>query len=163
MTFRLLWLLPLVWLMQSSRILAIDDQPPENSGDKATEVGSQPSPEAIDFFESKIRPLLHQHCIECHNDDQAESGLSLESHAGLMRGGKLGAAVIPGKPRESLLISAVNHDEFLKMPPKDKLTTVELVALSKWVTMGAPWPESKSLKSPKPTPKNDGPAGQAEA
>ncbi len=107
-----------------------------------------PSAEAIEFFESKIRPLLHQRCVECHSDSNPESGLSLESKDGLLRGGKLGAAVSPGKPKESLLISAVNHDEFLKMPPKDKLATSDLLLLSKWVAMGAPWPETPAAKKP---------------
>ncbi len=106
------------------------------------------TPEGIEFFESKIRPLLHQRCIECHSDSNAESGLSLESKDGLLRGGKLGTAVSPGKPKESLLISAVNHDEFLKMPPKDKLATSDLALLTKWVAMGAPWPVVVSEKKP---------------
>lgn len=107
------------------------------------------SQEQIAFFESKVRPLLHQHCVECHSDDNPESELSLESRVGLMRGGKLGKAVVPTKPKESLLISAVNHDEFLKMPPKDKLATAELALLTKWVAMGAPWPEMASTSEDK--------------
>ena len=103
-----------------------------------------PSREAIDFFESKIRPLLLSRCMECHGDSEPEGEFSLSSREGLMRGGKLGPAVVPGKPKESLLISSINHDEFLKMPPKEKLPTSELVLLSKWVSMGAPWPSTAS-------------------
>ncbi len=109
----------------------------------------QTSPEHIAFFESKIRPLLLQRCVECHSDDNPESELSLESRAGLMRGGKLGQAIVPTKPKESLLISAVNHDEFLKMPPKDKLATAELALLTQWVAMGAPWPEVAATSTDK--------------
>ncbi len=103
-----------------------------------------PSAEAIDFFESKIRPLLLQRCVECHGDSEPEGELSLTSKKGLTRGGTLGPAVVPGKPKESLLISAINHDAFLKMPPKDKLQTSELALMSKWVAMGAPWPATAS-------------------
>ncbi len=110
---------------------------------------TQTSQEDIAFFESKIRPLLLQRCVECHSNDNPESELSLESRAGLMRGGKLGQAIVPTKPKESLLISAVNHDEFLKMPPKDKLATAELALLTKWVAMGAPWPEIASNSNDK--------------
>ena len=106
-----------------------------------------PSAEAIDFFESKIRPLLLHRCVECHGDFEPEGEFSLTSMNGLLRGGKLGPAVVPGKPKESLLISAINHDEFLKMPPKEKLPTSELVLLSKWVSMGAPWPATHSKAS----------------
>ncbi len=103
-----------------------------------------PSAEAIDFFESKIRPLLLQRCVECHGDSEPEGELSLTSKNGLTRGGTLGPAVVPGKPKESLLIGAINHDAFLKMPPKDKLQTSELALLSQWVAMGAPWPAASS-------------------
>ncbi len=116
-------------------------------------VAADPSSEDIEFFETKIRPLLHTHCVECHSDSDPESGLSLESYEGLQRGGKLGAAVTPGKPKESLLISAVNHDEFLKMPPKSKLSTAELAALSRWVALGAPWPNARP--TPEPAKKTD--------
>ncbi|MDX1928568.1 MAG: DUF1553 domain-containing protein [Pirellulaceae bacterium] len=116
--------------------------------DEPSQANDSANPEGIEFFESKIRPLLHARCVECHSDAEPESGLSLESKEGLLRGGKLGAAVTPGKPKESLLISAVNHDEFLKMPPKDKLSTGDLALLTKWVAMGAPWPAASSDKQP---------------
>ena len=107
-------------------------------------LADDPSNEAIDFFESKIRPLLLHRCVECHGESEPEGELNLTSKTGLNRGGTLGPVVVPGKPKESLLISAINHDEFLKMPPKEKLPTSELVLLSKWVSMGAPWPAANS-------------------
>ncbi|HUP82130.1 MAG TPA: DUF1549 domain-containing protein, partial [Pirellula sp.] len=126
-------------------------QPMMLRGDELSEAtAKEPSPEDIGFFEAKIRPLLLNRCVECHGDSDPESELSLESRDGLLRGGKLGPAVTPGKPKESLLISAINHDEFLKMPPKEKLPTAELVLLTKWVAMGAPWPASNSKDAAKP-------------
>ncbi len=125
--------------------------PAASASDTLPSATTQSSQEDFAFFESKIRPLLLQRCVECHSDDNPESELSLESRAGLMRGGKLGKAVVPTKPKESLLISAVNHDEFLKMPPKDKLATAELALLTKWVAMGAPWPEIASTANSKKT------------
>ena len=113
----------------------------------AEEIPKPASPKDLAFFESKIRPLLLQRCVECHSDENPESGLSLESKTGLMRGGELGKAVVPHKPKESLLISAINHDEFLKMPPKNKLSTAELALLTKWVSIGAPWPDSASTNN----------------
>lgn len=96
------------------------------------------------FFESKIRPLLFGRCVECHGDSEPDGELSLTSREGLLRGGTLGPALVPGKPKESLLIGAINHDAFLKMPPKDKLATSDLALLTKWVAMGAPWPSANS-------------------
>ena len=61
----------------------------------------------------------------------------------MLRGGKLGPAIVPGKPKESLLISALQHDAFLKMPPKDKLPTSQLALFTQWVANGAPWPSTE--------------------
>ena len=105
-----------------------------------TEGSEAPSPEAIEFFEKKIRPVLVATCYDCHSEDSVESGLRVDSLAGLLRGGTRGPALVPGRPEASLLISAVNHGELLQMPPKDKLSVQQLQDLSAWVKMGAPWP-----------------------
>lgn len=96
------------------------------------------------FFETRIRPVIVERCLDCHSGDDPESGLNLESRAGLLRGGELGAAVVPGKPSESLLLSALRHDEFLKMPPREKLPVRQIGDFAKWIEAGALWPDSKS-------------------
>ena len=105
------------------------------------------STQQISFFETKIRPLLIEHCSECHSGDEPESRFSVDSRAALLAGGEFGPALKPGDPAGSLLISAINHDEFLKMPPKEKLPTQQVVDLTRWVKMGAPWPDSKQVAS----------------
>ena len=74
------------------------------------------------FFESKIRPILVEHCYECHSIEAgvSESGLRLDTRNALREGGDRGAAVVAGKPKESLLLSAISHaDPDLQMPPRD--------------------------------------------
>lgn len=100
------------------------------------------TPEQLAFFETHIRPVLVERCFDCHNDDNAESNLNLSSRIGMLRGGDLGPAVRPGKPAQSLFISAIKHDEFIKMPPKEKLSIRDVVNFTRWVEMGAPWPNS---------------------
>ena len=96
--------------------------------------------EANAFFETKIRPLLAEHCYECHGDEEQESGLRVDSLGGLLRGGEgYGAAIVPGDPEGSILISAVKHQE-LTMPPEKKLSARQIEDLSQWVKIGAPWP-----------------------
>ena len=95
---------------------------------------------ATEFFEKKIRPLLVQHCDECHSTDKAdESGhLALDNRAALLAGGTRGPIVIGGKPDESLLIKAVRYlDPKLQMPPDGKLAEADVELLSKWVRDGA--------------------------
>ncbi|MCA1684515.1 MAG: DUF1549 domain-containing protein [Planctomycetia bacterium] len=101
-----------------------------------------PNPEQARFFESKVRPVLVAHCLKCHGPDKQKSGLRLDSRAAALAGGELGPAVVPGKPDESLLVSAVNHGDELKMPPSKKLPTDQVADLTRWVAMGAPWPGS---------------------
>ena len=112
----------------------------------------------IEFFEAKIRPVLLDRCVECHSHDVAESGLSVESRAGVLQGGELGPAVVPQHPEQSLLISAINHGEFIKMPPKDKLSTAEVLDFTRWVKMGAPWPNDVEATDPPPRPAEQGDA-----
>lgn len=102
-------------------------------------------PAGIAFFEQKIRPLLVEHCYECHSEraKKVKGGLLLDSRAGWQTGGDSGAAVIvPGRPDESLLIRAVRHVESdLAMPPeKPPLPAAVISDLVTWVAMGAPDP-----------------------
>lgn len=99
----------------------------------------------IAFFEQKIRPVLVEHCYECHSDQakKIKGGLRLDSRAGWLAGGDGGtAAIVPGKPEESLLIRAVQHlEDDLAMPPKKpKLPDAVIADLVSWVKLGAPDP-----------------------
>ena len=99
------------------------------------------------FFESKIRPLFLERCVACHGAEKQKGGLRLDSRAGWQNGGDSGAAVVPGKPDESLLIKAVRYtDAELAMPPEKKggkLGGAQISALEQWVKMGAPDPREE--------------------
>jgi mono/diheme cytochrome c family protein len=100
-------------------------------------------PEAIEFFETKIRPLFVEHCYACHSaSEKIKGGLRLDAPTTLLKGGDSGPALFPGKPDDSLLIKAVRYaDEDLQMPPNDKKLAAEQIALLEaWVKMGAPVP-----------------------
>ena len=105
----------------------------------------------IEFFESKIRPVLVQHCYECHAADSKmlRGGLLVDSRQGLLEGGESGPAVVPGEPEESLLISALRHDAF-EMPPKQKLSQVVIDDFEKWIRDGAEDPRRSTTEVAKP-------------
>jgi hypothetical protein len=113
-----------------------------------------PTAEQLNFFESKIRPVLVTHCYECHAADSkiVQGGLLVDSRDGLRKGGDTGAAIVPGKPDESLLIAALRHNG-LKMPPKGKLSDAVLTDFKTWIEMGAPDP--RNATEPKITRKID--------
>lgn len=100
-----------------------------------------PTQEQLTFFETKIRPVLVTHCYECHAADSKilKGGLRVDSRAGLLKGGDTGAAIVPGKVEQSLLIKALRHDG-IEMPPKGKLSGSVIKDFETWIGMGAPDP-----------------------
>ncbi|WP_010586750.1 PSD1 and planctomycete cytochrome C domain-containing protein [Schlesneria paludicola] len=105
------------------------------------------STEEIRFFETSIRPLLVDKCHKCHGADKQWGSLRLDSRETILTGGDSGPAIAPGAPGESLLIRAVSHtDDNVKMPPKEKLTDQQIADLTRWVSMGAPYPASAAAK-----------------
>lgn len=102
------------------------------------------------FFESKVRPILVEHCYDCHSGVNSKGGLLLDSRQGWEKGGDSGAAIVPGQPDESLFIRAIrHHDEDLAMPPRKKggkLPESDIASLVEWVKMGAPDPRVAEKK-----------------
>ena len=92
----------------------------------------------LDFFDAKIRPVLIKHCYECHATDSKKlrGGLLVDSRQGLLKGGESGSALVPGDPKESLVISALKYDGF-EMPPKGKLSPKVIADFEKWIQDGA--------------------------
>ena len=124
------------WLAGSGvAALAADEPTPTNRGPHG--------PTEYEFFERDVRPVLVNRCFECHGPDtKNESELRLDSLNAMLEGGLSGPAIVPGKPEESLLILAVQHDPLLTaMPPNQKLPNAEIAVLAKWVRVGAPWPD----------------------
>jgi len=68
--------------------------------------------EGVDFFEKKIRPVLVERCYKCHSDraKKLKGDYRLDFRGTMRRGGDSGkAAVVPGKPGESQLITALEY------------------------------------------------------
>lgn len=105
------------------------------------------TPEQTEFFEAKVRPILAEHCYDCHSNQakKLKGKLFLDSKWGWATGGVGGPAIIPGDLVESMVIDAVKHTEELvdAMPPKYKIEDEEIAILEKWVLMGAPDPRPK--------------------
>jgi cytochrome c553/uncharacterized small protein (DUF1192 family) len=76
-------------------------------------------------------------------------GLALDTRAGLLRGGASGPVIVPGKPTQSRLITAVHYsDTQLKMPPTGKLPDDAIANLEQWIAMGAPDPRTEAEPAP---------------
>ena len=94
----------------------------------------------LEFFESKIRPVLVERCYRCHSTKAGKSkgGLLLDSRNGWQVGGDSGPAIIPFKPAESLLLLAINQSgESSAMPPDDRLSQAVVKNFEAWIMAGA--------------------------
>lgn len=91
------------------------------------------------FFESKIRPALIAHCLDCHAvDSEASGGLLLDSRQGWEAGGDSGPAIVPGDATASRLWQAIAYeDPHLQMPPDEKLSDAIIDDFKQWIAAGA--------------------------
>ncbi len=111
------------------------------------------SDERLTFFESKIRPVLIEHCYKCHSEDSSElaGGLRLDVRAGWQLGGDSGQpAIVPGQPEKSPLILSVRHAaDVSAMPPKQaKLPDRVIADLAAWIESGAFDPREGTVERP---------------
>jgi hypothetical protein len=109
----------------------------------------QPSPQGLEFFEKKIRPVLAEHCYACHSEKKRRKprgGLRLDSIEAMRKGGESGQpAIVPGDVERSLLIKAIRQtDPKLQMPENDKLPDAVVKNFEAWVKMGAPAPRDSA-------------------
>ncbi len=110
-------------------------------------------------FQKQIRPILSDNCFQCHGPDNRTrmAGLRLDVKADALAARKNGAAVVPGKPEESLLYRRlVEKNAALRMPPQyshKNLTPQQIALFKTWIAEGAPWVEHWSFAAPvKPKP-----------
>jgi len=105
-------------------------------------------PQGLAFFESKIRPVLVEHCYACHSAGagKSEGGLSVDTRDGLLKGGDRGPAIVPREPTKSLLLLVIEHREAdLEMPlNKPRLSKSIAADVATWIKLGAPDPRNTS-------------------
>src|SRR5688500_18564430 len=99
----------------------------------------------VEYFETKIRPILVTKCQACHSAALRMAGLDLSSAEGFQKGGDSGVLVQGSDPSESRLLRAVSYEAQIKMPPTGRLKSEEIAALWQWVQMGSPWPSEKAV------------------
>jgi mono/diheme cytochrome c family protein len=93
-----------------------------------------------------IHPILQQHCAKCHGTDKDRGGLRLHTRDLVLTGGDSGAAIVPGKSGDSLLIQRVTHRDKNERMPKDapSLSDAQIARLKRWIDEGATGPTSKA-------------------
>jgi hypothetical protein len=90
-------------------------------------------------YEENVRPILARRCFTCHGNGEAKNGLSLETYAGIMKGGASGDAVTPGRLGNSLLYLAVaqEKDGVVRMPlGQPRIPEAEIAVIRDWIQQG---------------------------
>jgi WD40 repeat protein len=94
-------------------------------------------------YEKDIEPIFYKRCITCHSGNVKESRFDISSYEGLVKGGKRGTAIIPGKSDASLIYKVMGRTSKPFMPPpKDEApcTPEELALVKLWIDQGAKAP-----------------------
>jgi hypothetical protein len=104
----------------------------------------------VEFFETKIRPVLVEQCYKCHSEAAAKEnklrgGLKLDTKGGLLAGGDTGATMTPGKPDAGTLLKSIKYDGDFQMPPKGKLPEAVIKDFEKWIADGAVDPRTGEI------------------
>ncbi len=96
----------------------------------------------VDFVR-EVRPILEQHCYDCHGETKQKSGLRLDIKSEALKGGdNHGPDIVPGKAKDSPLIHFLtSDDEDELMPPDGRLSAAEIATLTRWIDEGAVWPD----------------------
>ena len=97
-------------------------------------------------YAREIAPLFRKYCLGCHNAQEAQGGLVLESHAQALHGGEHGAIVVAGNAAKSRLILVLEKRIEPAMPPEGNKgpSTAEIAVLKDWIEAGARGPKTNS-------------------
>ena len=97
------------------------------------------------FYTTKVKPILDAQCGECHMGTNKKGGLVIDTQAGLKKGGRDGAVIVPGDPENSMFVKLIRHegpsDDPMPMPPKKpKMSDADIAIITAWVKAGAVMP-----------------------
>ena len=105
----------------------------------------------LEFFEKEVRPILVNHCYDCHSEGakRLKGNLRLDTRDGVREGGDSGPAIVLKKPKLSLLIQVLEgtHADIKQMPPKKPLSATQIARLKRWIALGAPDPRVEEAET----------------
>jgi len=97
-------------------------------------------------YTTNVQPIFMAHCAGCHSAERHRGGLVIVTKAGLLKGGKDGAVIVPGDPANSLLVKLIKHESPEggpgPMPPMgEKLSDADVATIEQWIKDGAVMPD----------------------
>ena len=123
-------------------------------GSARAPAGPAPAASPAPDFARDIQPILTASCVRCHGPRKTEAELRLDTHAGLLKGGESGPAVVPGDGEGSRLYQLlIAKDPDKRMPRrKPPLSAAQIETVRRWIDGGAAWPDGVVIKAPSPPP-----------
>ena len=120
----------------SVAVVRADEAIPNGSGSAPS---AAKAPAAAPDYARDVTPIFRKYCLGCHNAQEAQGGLVLETHAQLLRGGEHGAVLVPGQLEQSRLIRLLEKRAEPSMPPEGNAgpPPVEIAVLKAWIAAGA--------------------------
>jgi cytochrome c len=115
---------------------------------KPVAAANDPAPGTVEFYQQKVKPIFEANCYRCHGGMNHRGGLSLETMAGMLKGGHDGSVLVPGHPEQSLLVKLIRHqgpkDDPMPMPPppREKISDADIATVTAWVAAGAKMPDA---------------------
>jgi WD40 repeat protein len=103
-------------------------------------------------YHREVAPLLQRHCYGCHHPGKLKGDVDLTSVALMQKGGKHGAAVVPGAPATSVLISEVSGPDPAMPKDGERLSGAQVELLERWIREGA-----RDDSPPAPPPRTEPP------
>ncbi|TWT93864.1 PSD1 and planctomycete cytochrome C domain-containing protein [Stieleria varia] len=119
-------------------------------------LSDSPNPRDVAFFETRIRPVLVQHCYECHSQNAKELGgsLLLDDVAAMKDGGQSGPMIDQDDPNQSLILQALRYED-IEMPPEAPLPEAVIADFEKWIQRGAVVPQTSPKSGDETDNKSD--------
>jgi uncharacterized membrane protein/mono/diheme cytochrome c family protein len=109
--------------------------------DKGPVLKAIPNIQEATLYADVVQPLLQAKCYSCHGANKQKGKLRLDQQEFILKGGKDGKVIEPGKADESemierMLLPMTDEDH---MPPKEKkqMTPNEISILHWWINTGA--------------------------
>ncbi|MDB5350725.1 MAG: repeat-containing protein [Planctomycetota bacterium] len=88
-------------------------------------------------YSREVVPFLEEHCIACHDDGFETSDLALHDLPAMLKGGRRGPAIVPGKGVDSALIQFMTGKKQPQMPPKTSIALDQIDVIKRWIDQGA--------------------------
>jgi WD40 repeat protein len=100
-------------------------------------------------YEKEIEPIFYKRCVACHSGPIKESRFDISSYEVLIKGGKRGSPIVPGKSASSVLYKLAGKTAKPHMPPEGEgtITPEELALVKLWIDQGAKAPVGPRIAS----------------